>query len=360
MARTGLLSRVWRVLSRPLFGLGSNWSAPLPGLVDTGPVRPPLWKRLAGGILRRLLMMPILLVVMMAMLVYGTTHQWTRMLWTSGPRNASAAPLSPATQGLYYRDIQLTTADNVQLHGWHIPVWSASKLLRQDDSELRRRHPALVLCHGQWSDRGQLLYLVPALHEAGYELLLLDLRGSGDSNGNTRLGLDEWQDVQAAIHWLQTLGPVDSRRIGLVGTGTSCAAVLRAAAEDNSVAAVVIDRPNVDLASFVRGRFKAMGLPAGTMGRLYGWSLSLAEVSDLSDASAIHWADKIAPRQAVLVSAWKSDPYVPANDPAKVFQALHGKRLMQVNPFKPETPSQPALLPGDVLRFLKQYLAARK
>jgi pimeloyl-ACP methyl ester carboxylesterase len=348
-----LFSRVWRSLTRPLFGMG-NWSAPLPGLADDEETtaRGPSLRQIAAAVLRRLLLAPILLVAVMAMLVYGSTHRWT----TAVVNGDDGDPLTPANVGLYYRDVRIRAPDGVQLSGWHIPLWSATRLMRQPEEVLRRRHPGVVLTHGAWGDRSQMLHLVPALHDAGYELLLIDHRGCGESGGSMRLGLSEWKDIRAATSYLQKCGPVDSHRIGVVTTGTHNVAALRAAAFEPAIRALVIDRPFRDLSSFIDRRFDHMGLPGRSMGRLYEWSFSLATVSDLNEASAANWASQLSPRQAVLVTAWQKDPLVPSGEPLIVLQAAGGPQQLKVNPHQPTSISHPAAMPADIIQFFAEHL----
>lgn len=340
-------------LSRPVVSLGHHHRGQT--LEGEGAQAPPLWMRIASGVMRRLLLLPLLMVITMGGLVYGTTHNWAGL--SLGSQTSDNRPLTPASLGLYYRDVTMVTDDDVKLSAWHIPVWSANRLLRGDvDRSLRTRLPAVVLVHGAWSDRSQMLHLAPALHAAGYELLLVDLRGCGQSDGNTRLGLEEWRDIQASVEWLQQAGPVDPRRIAVVSTEASSGAAIRAAAQNNAIRAVVADRPCQDVSRFLRQRFRSMGLPGGTLGRLYEWSFSLGTASDLSEGSARQWAAKMSPEQALLVSARSEDEQIPSGDPLIVLEASPSQKRLWISPFPQETSGQPAILPGRLIEFLEKNM----
>src|SRR5438093_126173 len=78
--------------------------------------------------------------------------------------------------------------------------------------------------------------------EAGYAVLVFDYRGFGDSEGEKGLILPQLQaeDIRNAITYLETRPEVDSRRIGLFGSGgTGGANPIYVAAIDQRVKCVV-------------------------------------------------------------------------------------------------------------------------
>src|SRR5215831_4851761 len=78
--------------------------------------------------------------------------------------------------------------------------------------------------------------------EAGYAVLVFDYRGFGDSEGEKGLILPQLQseDIRNAITYLETRPEVDSRRIGLFGSGgTGGANPIYVAAIDHRVKCVV-------------------------------------------------------------------------------------------------------------------------
>src|SRR2546427_12815209 len=78
--------------------------------------------------------------------------------------------------------------------------------------------------------------------EAGYAVLVFDYRGFGDSEGDEGLILPQLQteDIRNAITYLETRPEVDSRRIGLFGSGgTGGANPIYVAAIDHRVKCVV-------------------------------------------------------------------------------------------------------------------------
>lgn len=147
---------------------------------------------------------------------------------------------TPADLGLAYHDITLTTADRLKLSGWYIPG---------------SRPYGVVLVHGIQANREAMLPEAGLLARAGYHLLLFDLRGHGDSEGNEiTYGYREALDVQAAADYLLALPEVTG--VAALGLSLGGAAVARAAAADPRLAAVIIESSYSSLAAAVDDAFE--------------------------------------------------------------------------------------------------------
>jgi fermentation-respiration switch protein FrsA (DUF1100 family) len=121
-------------------------------------------------------------------------------------------------------DITLTTADGLEIAAWYVPG---------------RQPKAIVLVHGINANRAYLLPQARMLSQVGYHLLLLDLRGHGHSEGDLNTyGYNEALDVRAAVDYLAALNEVE--RVGAIGHSLGAAAVVRAAATDVRLEALVI------------------------------------------------------------------------------------------------------------------------
>lgn len=151
-------------------------------------------------------------------------------------------PFTPAVANLPYRDITLTTADGLKIAGWYIPG---------------SRPEAIIVVHGINANRAAMLPTASLLAGAGYPLLLIDLRGHGQSEGKlVTYGYREALDVQAAADFLDALPEVE--RIGVVGSSLGGAAVARAAAADPRLEAVVIQISYSSLTDAVEDAFEEL------------------------------------------------------------------------------------------------------
>lgn len=146
---------------------------------------------------------------------------------------------SPADVGLVYQDVTLTTADGLKLAAWYIPGWQSN---------------AIVLIHGIDANREAMLPHALIFAEAGYPLLLLDLRGHGQSEGTEiTYGYREVLDVQAAIDYLLTLPEI--KKVGALGASLGGAVGVRAAAVDPRLRAMVVESSFSSLSAAVDDAF---------------------------------------------------------------------------------------------------------
>src|SRR2546428_3033354 len=117
-------------------------------------------------------------------------------------------------------------------------------ILRLPDETVSGRRPAIVQGPGWLGLMDSKLYerYHRSFTEAGYAVLVFDYRGFGDSEGEKGLILPQLQaeDIRNAITYLETRPEVDSRRIGLFGSGgTGGANPIYVAAIDHRVKCVV-------------------------------------------------------------------------------------------------------------------------
>jgi dienelactone hydrolase len=106
----------------------------------------------------------------------------------------------------------------------------------------REKRPGIVLCHGFTGVRHLTLPDYAAMFaDAGYVSLIFDYRGFGDSEGPKwrLIPLEQCDDIQNALTWLETQPEVDPQRLGLWGTSFGGAHVPYVAGIDTRVKATV-------------------------------------------------------------------------------------------------------------------------
>ena len=161
------------------------------------------------------------------------------VLWMTSPRRRPPEA-TPASLGLRYRDVEFPSTDGIRLSAWWIPV---------EDSSLAA---VLVPGWGGYKFDEHLLRTVPVYHEAGYGVLLLDLRAQGESGGTRRtLGYREVRDVRGALAWLGRQGYAPGQVV-FHGWSMGGATALRAA-PGTGVGAVVEEAAYADLPVLLKG-----------------------------------------------------------------------------------------------------------
>jgi dipeptidyl aminopeptidase/acylaminoacyl peptidase len=182
----------------------------------------------------------------------------------------------PAALGLAAEPVTFASRDDgLALRGWLLPG--------------RRGQPAaeprlIVVVHGINGVRDDpsigLLPIAAGLVEAGYDVLLFDLRGHGESAGDrASLGWFERRDLAGALDWAEGRG---YRRVGVHGFSMGAATALLTAAEDARIAAVASDSSYADLGEILaveiprRSRLPSLYTPGALLAArlLYGADLT--------------------------------------------------------------------------------------
>lgn len=152
---------------------------------------------------------------------------------------------TPAALGAQYENVVFESS-GVPLAGWYLPA--------------RTRPVTVVLTHGLFRSRYEMLERGVALWKLGYGVLLYDLRRHGRSQGEfSTVGYVERRDVRAAVEFVRRRAPYD--RIVLLGVSMGAAASLLAAAETPEVAAVVSDSSFRSFRAAVANDIRHLGLP---------------------------------------------------------------------------------------------------
>lgn len=116
---------------------------------------------------------------------------------------------TPADVGLPFEDVSIKTEDAVMIHGWFIP--SPQDPL-QGGQEVARGEGTVIFLHGNAGNIGDRLGKIQFFHELGVDVLIIDYRGYGKSQGRpTEDGL--YRDALAAYDYLCGRRDIDPRRI---------------------------------------------------------------------------------------------------------------------------------------------------
>jgi len=160
---------------------------------------------------------------------------------------------APMVTASTYEDVAFRTGDGLTLRGWYFPT---------------RSDRAAIIVHGKDSNRigGEnrtIEKLADFLVADGYNVLVFDLRGNGDSDGDRfSLGYMERRDVAAAIDNLIARGFREDR-IALVGISMGAGTVLQSLPLHPNVGAVVADSSYVDAPTIVTEDLEVLaGVPS--------------------------------------------------------------------------------------------------
>lgn len=181
--------------------------------------------------------------------------------------------------------------------------------------------PTLILCHGYSRSLAEPAEVGLSLNRAGYNVLLLDFRASGESGGRfSTIGYKETWDLLAAVRFVRESyggGP-----IGVLGISMGAAAAIMAAAQSPDIAALVADSPYAHLEGVMRKKVPEFArhpwlAPLGWLSvRLGEWASGLR----IARVRPIDHVAMIAPRPLLLIYG-ERDSYISAEQP----QALYAR-----------------------------------
>ncbi|MBX3055270.1 MAG: alpha/beta fold hydrolase [Anaerolineae bacterium] len=124
-------------------------------------------------------------------------------------------------------NVQFTSRDGLQLYAWYLPGSNGA---------------AIVLAHTLGGSGLLMQGHAEFLRDAGYSILLLDLRAHGRSQGHTSTsGILEAQDVAAAVDYLRARGDLDADKIGVLGVSLGAQAAWRGALQHQAIRALVLE-----------------------------------------------------------------------------------------------------------------------
>jgi len=215
------------------------------------------------------------------------------------------AKLTPAELG--FDDTQrlsfANANDRTVLQGWLVP----------SDGER-----AVVLVHGIHSNAWdcQAPDVVRAYVDAGFTVLLFDMRAHGESAGaRAGLGVSESGDVKAAVRLLIQRGFSDGN-IGIHGTSYGAATALLATEQIPAIGAIVADSSFADIRDVIAGELqRETGLPAGLANLLMpGMDWLARNFYGLRlDRSVPENAIRGIPPRPILLIHGRSDAVIPFN-----------------------------------------------
>jgi alpha-beta hydrolase superfamily lysophospholipase len=225
-------------------------------------------------------------------------------LWVKPPRLllTEAVPPDVSPEEVYF-----PSRDGLRLHGLYLGGRPGS--------------PGLLLCHGYYRSLAEPFALACDLNRRGYHVLLVDFRACGRSEGRfTTVGYREVEDVLGAVDYLRSR--IGGAPLGVLGISMGAVAVLRAAPDCPTIAAVVADSAYADLEDTIRHKMReVLRLPL-LMGP--GWAcVRVGERLSGGDWAAVRAVDavgRLAPRPLFLIHG-EGDDYLPPGNAQRLFEA---------------------------------------
>jgi uncharacterized protein len=268
---------------------------------------------------RRLLVQILSAAIGVSLLAFVVISLLAAHLLTTPQRQPLAEAKTPGDLGVDFEEIRFPAhGDGLQIAGWFIPSGGSRR--------------AIVLVHGKDANRtrefdrdlgddipGEFPDLAVALVRRGFSVVMIDLRGHGQS-GRSRFGFGRTErlDVRGAVDWLVARG-FSPGRIGVLGISMGAATGIGAASEDDRIGALVADSSFAELAPLVERHWTSVThLPAFVF-PVTKW---LGKHWFGCDIDAARPVDEIgAIRRPILLIQGDDDPIIPAQHARRLRQA---------------------------------------
>jgi len=197
-----------------------------------------------------------------------------------------------------YKDTYITSSDNLKLHAYEVK------------NENKNNKWAIVV-HGYTSEGKALSSKAKYLYKMGYNILVPDLRGHGNSEGDY-IGMG-WDDRLDIINWINYIIKNDPKaEIALHGTSMGAATVLMASGEKlpSNVKAIVADCGYTSAFNEFKYQLKQLfNLPAFPIINISDIVTHIRAGYCLNDASAINQVKKST--TPILFIHGDKDDFVP-------------------------------------------------
>ena len=213
------------------------------------------------------------------------------------------------------RHVWLTTTDGMRLSAWWFNASSAPA--------------SVIVCHGHGGNKHTSLWVAADLFPR-FNVLLLDLRGHGQSDGaRTSVGFLERLDILAAVSWLDD--QLGERPIGVLGISMGGATAILAAAESPRIAAVAADSPFARLRSPVAAAVCQRGYPRA-VSPLLAWSIcAVANRRVRGGREPLDVVQRLAPRPLLIIHG-EADELTPVQNAYALYERAGEPKQLWVVP----------------------------
>ncbi len=137
---------------------------------------------------------PLVVVLVVYLVILGLIYfGQSRMVYIPARKIVA----TPADLGLAYTPLRITTKDGIAIAGWYIPHSPTAK--------------TILFCHGNGGNISYRQNYIAVLHQLGFNLLMFDYRGYGESAGEPS-EIGTYYDSEAAWQYLveeQNIAPKD-------------------------------------------------------------------------------------------------------------------------------------------------------
>ena len=225
----------------------------------------------------------------------------------TGPRQAKSVITETPTFSI--DTVKLKTKKDIDIDCWYARTDSVSK-------------GTIILFHGITANKGMMLNEAYEFRYQGYNIMLVDFRAHGNSDGQTTtIGIRESEEVKLAYDFVTAKG---EKNIFLWGSSMGAVVVAKAIADyDLKLSGAMLEMPFASLQSHLQARARALGfqgLPEKPFGFFVTWWMGIERGFNGFKHKTASYAVKVT--CPVLMQWGALDNYVQKNETDKVYEAI--------------------------------------
>jgi cephalosporin-C deacetylase-like acetyl esterase len=229
--------------------------------------------------------------------------------------HATGGDKIPSDFDMSYDTVSFTTKDGIAISGWYIPAKNPKAIV--------------ILSHGRVlrnSGKSLMLPLAKDLHANNYSILLFDMRGTGESKGNSiDFGSKQWQDVVSAYRYVESLTVGQKVKIGFLGISQGGVASIIAAGKEKIGDFIIAVTPFATHSSlFAYQVAKEKVFPKF----LFRWALQVAANIELGLGYELYNARNFISqiKSPIFLISGKKDQVVNPKDPWVLYESAHNPK----------------------------------
>lgn len=215
-----------------------------------------------------------------------------------------------------FEKVNLQTNNKLLIDGWYATTDTAKA--------------CVIFLHGIANNKATLLKEANEFKKWGYNVLLIDFRGHGNSEGSkTSFGFKETDETEKAFQFAQKKG---NKNIILYGSSMGASVIFKATAENKiNPSAIIADMPFGSLQEHLKARARVLGFPSQPFAFLVTLWIGIENGYNGFTFQIDDYAGKI--NCPVLLQWGDRDMYVTKEETDSIFNNLRspGKKLVVYN-----------------------------
>ena len=204
-----------------------------------------------------------------------------------------------------FEKISLQTNNELTINGWYAANDSAKS--------------CIIFFHGITNNKAVLLKEANEFRKRDYNVLLIDFRAHGNSEGSkSSFGFKETDEATQAFQFAQKKG---NKNIILYGSSMGAVVILKAAAENKiAPSAIIADMPFGSLQDHLKARARVLGFPSQPFAFLVTLWIGIENGYNAFGFQADDYAKKI--NRPVLLQWGEKDIYVTSEEINSIYKNL--------------------------------------